>query len=76
MIHLGKNGQNFIIIDTDRAINLNLTRAEAKALARFLLIELNIVEFYLNDGRAGHLEDKDFQALLLQRWGSINKLTK
>ena len=76
MIHFGKNGQNFVIIDTNRAMNLELTRVEAKALARFLMIELNIVEFYLNDGRPGHVEDIEFQKLLLKRWGQIIKLTE
>lgn len=75
MIHFGKNGQDYIVIETDKAITLSMTRAEAKALARFIMIELNIIEFYLNDGRAGH-DDPEFKKMLLEKYGQINKLTK
>lgn len=70
MIKIGGNSGNIIIIDTAKAIQLDLTRAEAKALARFLMVELNIVKFYLNDGRAGHELDKEFQELLFKRWNN------
>lgn len=67
MIKIGVNSQDFIIIDTDRAITLNLTRAEAKTLARLLLIEFNVTKFYLKDGRAGHEIDEEFKILLKER---------
>lgn len=60
---------DFWILDHDSGVRMKLKRVEAKALARFLLVELHVVRFYLNDGRAGHLMDNEFINLLKIKYG-------
>lgn len=43
MIEFGRFGEFFVIINRNTASQMQLTRKEAKATARFLMKELNIV---------------------------------
>lgn len=59
MITIGKNGQDFVIIDHDQGRSFYFNRGEAKAICRLIMLELNIVSATLNDGRK--IEDLDLE---------------
>lgn len=48
-IQCGKFGQEIIISQNSTAQRINLTRGAAKAVARFLLKELNVVKCEFNE---------------------------
>lgn len=58
---------NYVILDHNTGSRVQLERAEAKALARFLLVEFNIVSATLNDGRKIEEIDQEFIKLLKER---------
>lgn len=49
-IVFGRNGPYYVIIDRDRGHQLELDRGAAKAVARFLMQELNVTEARLATG--------------------------
>lgn len=62
-----RSGAFITIIDPKTAKQIELSRAESKDLARFLLVELNVVEFILQDGRKGSEIDQKFVAMVNSR---------
>lgn len=69
MLKFGKNGQDFVLVDEKTGVQIIFERGAAKALARFLLVELNIVKLETNEGLKIHESDAEFRRLLSLRWG-------
>lgn len=68
-LNFGKFGTNFVIINESTGVQLEIERGAAKALARFLMIELNITKAFTNEGMAIHETDAEFRRLLDYKWG-------
>lgn len=66
----GKNGTHFTITDSKTGFTINIERGAAKALARFLMVELNIIKAETNEGMKVHETDMEFRRLLNLRWGN------
>ncbi len=62
-----RDSNKYVILDHNTGSRIELERAEAKALARFLLVEFNIVSATLNDGRKIEEIDQEFIKLLKGR---------
>lgn len=56
-IEFGESGANYVLIDRDRQITLELDRGAAKAVCRFLMKKLNII--------SAKLKTKDLQGNII-----------
>jgi len=69
MIEFARNGNGFLVIDRKRGVQFELTRAEGKALARFLMLELNIWDFRIRQGDEIYpVHDEEYFKLRDKRW--------
>lgn len=76
MIQFGKNGTEFVLISQNQGIQISLSRQDAKDFCRFLMLNLNIVDATLNDGRSLFEIDTKFRNEILKLKGLENAKTE
>lgn len=76
MIGIGREGQEWIIIDHRQGIQVRMNKTEIKELCRVLLIDLNIIDAVLNDGRFIFDIDREFKKAVNNKYSEklINQL--
>lgn len=72
MWQVQRGSDSFVtFLEPSRGLQINLSREEAKAITRFLMVEFNVVEFFYRENDkefAGHLSDREFKKLVEERW--------
>lgn len=61
--------QNYQIIEINTGKRIELSRDEVKDLARLLILELNVINCELNDGRKVYDIDSKFRDMVNKKWG-------
>lgn len=64
MLKFARINNGYLITQENTGINIEMDIETAKSLARFLMIELNIIKAELNDGRKIEEVDKEFIKML------------
>ena len=70
MIEFSRKGSGYLVIDHSRGIQFELTRAEGEALARFLMLELNVWDFRIYEaGEIKLAKDENYLEMRKRKWG-------
>ena len=70
MINFGRDGTTYVILDVAAGMQIRLDREELKELSRFFLVELNIVDALISDGRNLLDFDSKFRKMVLAKFST------